>query len=177
MSEKATISVTTGGGGARRMARLENGEAIWQEVTQDELEAYVAPPAGTYHLKITGLGEPWERPKNPNFIKEGGPTTEVVIRVEFEVQEGKGKGRRFTALPTLSINEMSNLGQIWLAAIGPIPPKAEVTDLLEKEFRMMVDRNESFDSNGNKRIYAKPIWKTAKPMSAEPDADDEWPAA
>jgi hypothetical protein len=75
------------------------------------------------------------------------------------------------------VGPKSNLGQIWMAAVGPIPATVEIMDLLEKELTIYVERTEGVDSNGNKVFYANPTWSTAKAVGAEPSADDEWPAA
>lgn len=159
------------------MARLVDGEPVWEEVSQEETATYTPPPAGIYHLKITGFGETWKKPKRAEWIKPGGPTEDTMTRLEFEIMEGKGKGRKFTSQVNCVIGPKSNLGQIWMAAIGPIPATIEVMDLLGKELSLYVDRTEGVDQSGNKVNYANPNWSTAKAIGAVADSDDEWPAA
>jgi hypothetical protein len=175
--ERASYTINASSGGPMRMARLVDGEPAWQELTQDELAAYTPPPSDKYHVKITGFGETWQKPKRAEWIKEGGPTHDTMTRLEFEIQNGKGKGRKFSAQVNCVVGPKSNLGQVWLAAVGPIPSTIEMMDLLGKELMIYVESNEGVDGNGNKRKYANPTWSTAKPVGAAEDSDDEWPAA
>lgn len=184
MTERASISITSSGGGARRIARIVNGEPIWQELTSDEMAAYTAPPTGMYRVKVTGIGDLWQQPKRAEWIKRDpatgeiiGPTEDTMTRVEFEVMEGKGKGRRFSSRVNCVIGPKSNLGQVWMATVGAIPKKIEITDLLDKELSIYVERNEGVDQSGNKVFYANPTWSTAKAVGASTESDDEWPAA
>jgi hypothetical protein len=177
MSERASIQVTASGGGPRRMARIEDGEPVWQEVSEEGMASYMAPPSNKYRVRITGIGETWTQAKRAEWIQPGGPTEDTMTRLEFEILEGKGKGKQFTSKVNCVVNPRSNLGQVWLAAVGPIPPKAEITDLLGKELVIYVEKVDKIDENGNKRSYANPTWKTAKAVGAESDSDDEWPAA
>jgi hypothetical protein len=159
-----------------RMARLEGNEPVWQELSQEELAAYIPPPSGVYHVKITGIGETWQEAKRPEWIKEGGPTHDTMTRLEFEIQDGKGKGKKFSSRVNCKVHPKSNLGQVWMAAIGAIPPTIELMDLLGAELNIYVERNEGVDGNGNKKAYANPTWSTAKSINAAA-SDDEWPAA
>jgi len=184
MSERASIQVNSSGGGPRRIARIIKGEPTWVEITREEMAAYTPPPDGKYHVKITGLGETWQKPKRAEWIKRDpttgeviGPTEDTMTRLEFEIQNGKGKGRRFASQVNCVVGPKSNLGQVWIAAIGPIPPKSEVTDLLDKELEIYVERSEDVDQNGNRVFYANPTWSTAKAVGEATQADDEWPAA
>jgi hypothetical protein len=177
MSERASVQISASSGGPMRMARLEGNEPVWQELSQEELAAYIPPPSGVYHVKITGIGETWQEAKRPEWIKPDGPTHDTMTRLEFEIQNGKGKGRKFSAQVNCVVGPKSNLGQVWLAAVGPIPSTIEMMDLLGKELMIYVESNEGVDGNGNKRKYANPTWSTAKPVGAAEDSDDEWPAA
>lgn len=173
--ERASIQINASAGGPMRIARLVKGSPVWQDVDQEEMAAYTPPPSDKYRLKITGIGETWKQPKRAEWIKEGGPTEDTMTRLEFEILEGKGKGRRFSSRVNCVIGPKSNLGQVWLAAIGPIPPTIEIMELLDKELVMYVERNEGIDRNGNKAVYANPTWSTAKPVNGADNADDEWP--
>jgi hypothetical protein len=175
--ERATYQVSASAGGPMRMARLVDGDPVWQEVSPEEMAAYVPPPSDKYHVRITGFGEPYQRPKRAEWIKEGGPTHDTMTRLEFEIQNGKGKGRKFSASVNCVVGPKSNLGQVWLAAVGPIPPTIEMMDLLGKELNIYVEQNEGIDANGNKKKYANPTWSTAKPVGESAESDDEWPAA
>lgn len=177
MSEVASFQINASAGGPMRMARLVDGVPTWEEVTSEELASYVAPPSDKYHVRITGFAETWQKPKRAEWVKEGGPTHDTMTRLEFEVLEGRGKGRKFTSQVNCVVGPKSNLGQVWLAAVGPIPATVEVMDLLGKELVIYVERNEGVDASGNKRTYANPTWSTAKPVGAEEDAADDWPAA
>lgn len=170
--------MTASAGGPMRMARLVKDEPVWQEVDQDEQAGYTPPPSNKYRLRITGVAETWQKPKKAEWIKPGGPTEDTMTRLEFEIQDGKGKGKRFTSLVNCVINPKSNLGQVWLAAVGPISPAIELMDLLDKELEIYVDRKEGADQNGNKVFYANPTWSTAKPVGeSSGDEDDGWEAA
>ena len=173
--ERASIQINASAGGPMRIARLVKGSPVWQEVDQEEMAAYTPPPSDKYRLKITGIGETWKQPKRAEWIKEGGPTEDTMTRLEFEILEGRGKGRRFSSRVNCVIGPKSNLGQVWLAAIGPIPPTIEIMELLDKELVMYVERNDGIDRNGNKAVYANPTWSTAKPVNGADSADDEWP--
>ncbi len=165
-------------GGPKNVIRKVNGKAVKSEITEAEMAAYTPPPDGQYHLKVIGFYEPWEKAKKAEWIKPGGPTTTLTTRLECEVMEGKGKGRRFASEVSCTVGASSNLGKVWLAAVGPIPLGVELTDILDTEFKIFVSRNEDVDQNGNKKVYANPTWSTAKPVGEESDADDEgWPAA
>lgn len=178
MSDRASFQINASAGGPMRMARLVDGVPTWQDVTEEEQAKYQAPPEGKYHLKITGFAETWQKPKRAEWIKEGGPTHDTMTRLEFEVMEGRGKGRKFTSQVNCVVGPKSNLGQVWMAAVGAIPATVETMDLLGKELTIYVERNEGVDGNGNKRIYANPTWSTAKPVgAAQADDEDEWPAA
>lgn len=174
--ERASFQINASSGGPMRMARLVDGIPVWQEVTQDELAAYVPPPSDKYHVRITGFGETWQRAKRTEYVKEGGPTHDTLTRLEFEIQAGKGKGKKFTSIVNCVVGPKSNLGHVWLAAVGPIPPTIEMMDLLGAELSIYVERNEGIDQNGNKKVYANPTWTTAKSLS-DASSDDEWPAA
>ena len=177
MSERASYQINASAGGPMRMARLVDGEPTWQEVTEAEQAAYVPPPSDKYHVRITGFAETWKKPKKAEWIKEGGPTEDTMTRLEFEILAGKGKGKKFTSQVNCVVGPKSNLGQVWLAAVGGIPATVEVMDLLGKDLMIYVERNEGVDSNGNKRTYANPTWSTAKAVGAESDEDSDWPAA
>lgn len=177
MTERASFQTSGGGGGSFRTARMVNGVPTWQDLTEAEMAAYTPPPSDKYHVKIVGFGEPFKKPKKAEWIKEGGPTEDTVSFIEFEIQEGKGKGKRFSSRVNCVVGAKSHLGQVWLAAIGPIKQPCELMDLLEKECIIYVERNEGTDSNGNKKVYANPTWSTAKAVGSEDSADDGWPAA
>ena len=178
MSEEvASYTISASSGGPMRIARLVDGKPVWQEMDQEELAAYTPPPSDKYHVRITGFGETWQKPKRAEWVKEGGPTHDTMTRLEFEIQAGKGKGKKFSSQVNCVVGPKSNLGQVWLAAVGPIPNTIEMMDLLGKELTIYVERNEGVDGNGNKRTYANPTWSTAKAIGASADADDEWPAA
>lgn len=186
MSDVASMQISvSSGGGPSRIARLENGVPTWQEVSEEELAAYTAPPTGEYHLKITGIGETFNRPKRAEWIKRDPKTGEVVgktettfTRLEFEIQSGKGKGRKFSSLIPYSLNEKSHLGQVWMALIGPIGTNHEVMDLLDKELQIYVVKNEDVDDHGNKKVYANPTWSTARAAGAAGSSEDDgWEAA
>jgi hypothetical protein len=178
MSETASIQMSASAGGPMRMARIVNGTPTWLDVDQDEQAAYTPPPSNKYHLKITGIAETWKKPKKAEWIKPGGPIEDTMTRIEFEIQDGKGKGKKFSSLVNCVINPKSNLGQVWLAAVGAISPSLELTDLLGKELEIYVDRKEGTDQNGNKVFYANPTWSTAKAVGdATEVADDGWEAA
>lgn len=177
MSERASFQINASSSGPRRMARLVKGEPIWQEVSQDEMSAYTPPPSDKYHVQITGIGETWQKPKRAEWIREGGPTHDTMTRLEFEIQAGKGKGRRFTSQVNCVVGPKSNLGQVWMAAVGPIPATVEIMDLLGKELGIYVERTEGIDQSGNKVFYANPTWSTARAVDAEAASDDEWPTA
>ena len=178
MSERASISMSASAGGPMRMARLVDGDPVWQEVGQDEQAAYTPPPSNKYHLKITGIAETWIKPKRPEWIQPGGPTEDTMTRLEFEIVSGKGKGKRFSSLVNCVINPKSNLGKVWIAAVGPIVPSIELMDLLDKELEIYVDRKEGTDQNGNKVFYANPTWSTAKAVGdSSGEEDDGWEAA
>jgi hypothetical protein len=134
-------------------------------------------PGLQYDLRITGVAETWKKPKRAEWIKPGGPTEDTMTRLEFEILNGKGKGRRFTSQVNCVVGPKSNLGQVWMAAVGPIPTSIEIMDLLDKELTMYVERNEGVDNSGNKKVYANPTWSTAKPIGSAAAAEDEWPAA
>lgn len=175
--ERASYQINASSGGPMRMARLVDGEPTWQEVTEEEQAKYIPPPSDKYHVRITGFAETWQKPKRAEWIKEGGATHDTMTRLEFEILEGKGKGKRFSSQVNCVIGPKSNLGQVWMATIGAIPPKIEVMELLGKELVIYVERNEGVDQNGNKKVYANPTWSTAKPVGDSETADDEWPAA
>ena len=182
--ERASFQIDASAGGPRRMARLVDDMPVWQEVSQEETASYTPPPAGIYHVKITGFGETWKRAKKAEWIKKDPQTGEIIgrtedtmTRLEFEIQEGKGKGRKFTSQVNCVIHPKSNLGQVWIAAVGTIPARIEVMDLLGKELMIYVESTESVDQSGNKVKYANPTWSTAKPIGAVAESDDEWPAA
>jgi len=177
MSERASFQINASNGGPRRMARMVKGEPTWQEVSQDEMTAYTPPPSDKYHVRITGVGETWQKPKRAEWIKEGGPTHDTMTRLEFEIQAGKGKGRKFTSQVNCVVGPKSNLGQVWMAAVGPIPNTVEIMDLLDKDLTIYVERTDGVDQSGNKVFYANPTWSTARSVDAEPASDDEWPAA
>lgn len=175
--ERASYTINASAGGPMRMARLIDGVPTWQELSPEELAAYTPPPSDKYRVRITGFGETWQQAKRAEWIKEGGPTHDTMTRLEFEIVEGKGKGRRFSSKVNCVVGPKSNLGQVWLAAIGPIPATIEMMDLLGKELILYVEQNEGIDANGNKKKYANPTWSTAKSVNASADSDDEWPAA
>lgn len=177
MTDRASVQINASAGGPVRMARMVNGVPTWQEVTEAEQAAYTPPPSDKYHVKIVGFGETWKQPKKVEWIKEGGPTEDTMTRLEFEIQEGKGKGKRFSSRVNCVVGPKSNLGQIWMAAVGPIPKAIELMDLLDKELNIYVERNEGVDNNGNKKVYANPTWSTAKPVGDASAEDDGWEAA
>lgn len=177
MSETASIQISASSGGPQRIARLVKGVPTWDEVSEDEQAAYTPPPSDKYHVKITGIAETWKRPKRAEWVKEGGPTEDTMTRLEFEIQAGKGKGRKFTSQVNCVVGPKSNLGQVWLAAVGPIPTSIELMDLLDKELFIYVEKNEGTDQSGNKRVYANPTWSTAKAVSGGDSEDDGWEAA
>lgn len=177
MTDRASVEINASAGGPLEMARLVDGVPTWQEVSEEEQAAYTPPPSDKYHVKITGFAKTWKKAKRAEWIKEGGPTEDTMTRLEFEILAGKGKGRKFTSQVNCVVGPKSNLGQVWMAAVGPIPARVELMDLLGKELVMYVERNEGTDASGNKKVYANPTWSTAKPVGAAEEADDAWPAA
>lgn len=179
MSEDGvSYRINASSGGPKEVIRLVGGKAVKSEVTESETAAYQVPPSDKYRVKIVGFYEPFETPRRAEWITPESPAThETMTRLEFEIMEGKGKGRRFTSRIPYKIHPKSNLGMVWLAAVGPITPSIEFTDILDKEIVIYVDRTEKVDENGNRQSYANPTWKTARSVGDESDDSEDWPAA
>ena len=171
MSERASIVVQTSSQGSNMVARIVDGEPEWVEITPEEQQKYVFKADGAYHLRITGIYEPWTQPKKLEWVKPGGPTEDTLTRLEFEIVEGKGKGSRFASRVNVALGPRSNLINIWKATVGAVGPAPELTDMLGKELMLYVVKNEDTDAMGNVRVYANPTWTTAKPVGA---SDDGW---
>ncbi len=139
------------------------------------------PPDNKYHVKITGFNEPWSEPRPQAWITAQSPAThQTMTMVEFEIMEGKGKGKRFSSRVGCLVGPTSNLGKVWLATVGAIPDPVELTDILGHELTIYVVRKDDVDKNGNKVAYANPTWSTAKALGDKSTDDDDaegWPAA
>lgn len=169
--------IKSGGSGSYNIVRLVNGAPVASELTEAERAAYATPPSNKYRLKITGFHEPWEQARNAKFISADSPAThETKTRLEFEIVEGKGKGKRFSSMVTWAINDRSNLGKVWKAVFGSIGSESDLTDLLDKELVIYVDKTDGIDKDGNAVSYANPSWATAKAVGDTEDDGDEWPS-
>lgn len=174
MSERASIAIDQPVAQSNMVARLVDGEPIWVEITPEEQKAYTFKADGVYHLRITGVYEPWTQPKKLEWVKPGGPTEDLLTRLEFEIVSGAGKGKRFASRIAVSLGSRSNLIHVWKATVGPVG-RAELTDLLDKELMLFVAKNEVVNATtGETNIYANPTWSTAKPVGKGGDDDEGW---
>lgn len=154
--------------------RLVDGEIEGVEITPEEQQAYQFRADGMYNLEITGVYEPWVQAKKAEWIKPGGPTEDTLTRIEFEILDGKGKGKRFASRVAVSLGSRSNLIHLWKATVGPVGPNPDLTDLLGHKVAMFVVKNEQTnESTGQVNIYANPTWSTAKALGSG-GSDDDW---
>ena len=183
MSDTFTIASSSATGGNFKIYRLVDGKSKLVDLTEDERKAYTPPPEGKYDLKITGIADTWKDPKKPEWLKRDedgniiGKDYTLMTSLEFEILNGKGKGKRFTSRIPCSVYDTSHLGKVWKAAGFTIANGAEyeIPKLLGKELSLFVERNPGTDRSGNPVNYANPTWSTAKPIGSADENEDGWP--
>jgi hypothetical protein len=152
----------------------EDGEVESVEITPEEQQQYTFKADGMYNLLITGVYDPWTQPKKAEWIKPGGPTEDTLTRIEFEIVDGKGAGKRFASRVTVSLGSRSNLIHLWKSTVGPVGTNPDLTDLLGHKVTMFVSKNDVVnESTGQINTYANPNWNTAKPFGKAAN-DDGW---
>ncbi len=155
--------------------RLEDGEIVETTITAEEQQAYAFKADGMYNLEVVGVYEPWVEPKKLEWVKPGGPTEDTLTRIEFEIMDGKGKGKRFASRVTVSLGQRSNLIHLWKATVGAVGNEPDLTEMLGKKVTMFVVRNDVTNATtGAINTYANPKWDTAKPFGSASDSDDDW---
>lgn len=153
------------------MVRLVDGKLV-KETQQRNL--YVVPPMGEYEWEITGYSLPFQMRKNPSFVKPGESEFQTKVRIEFTIRGGKGDGRMFTDMYTLSLGQQATFGKLLRALNVDLSSPNGSWDLdmcIGYRGRSYVTHGK--DANGaikvgddKKPLYAQVVIETVQPVAA-----------
>ena len=153
----------------------EAGKIVTHEQTQDERMAHAVPPKGEYQLRVVSFAEPFEMPRAEQY----GGGVQTMTRLELEIANGRGVGKRCTLLCGWSIGPRSNLGKVYRAVTGkPVENGGEydLTAILGGEFTAYLQPSEAVDDTGKPR-GTRCSWDTVAAVGAETTAggdSDDW---
>lgn len=134
------------------------------EQTPEEREAITYPPDNQYRFTVVGVSEFFEMNKSEEF----GGGVQTMIRLEFEISEGKAKGRKFQTICSAgSIGPKSNLRKLWNAAELVVPEGGDVdlTELIGCTVQGYVTVKEKI-VDGQARKHTNISWDTLKPVAS-----------